>query len=226
MNQNKNRLGLGLLCKFIAGFLLVGALIFGSAGTLAFLNGWMLQVGLMAPMGLFALRLYLRDPDTLMRRLKTREIDPSQRFNIASSGLLFVASFIIAGLDYRFSWTAMPLGVSIVALVIMELSYALFVMVINENAYASRVVEVAKDQPLITTGPYAHVRHPMYTAAILLFISMPLVLGSLYALLPMLLYPAVLVRRIGSEEAMLSQQLAGYDAYRLRVRYRLLPFIW
>lgn len=226
MKNSRLKLLINMVIKFGLGFLAMGFILFACAGSLSYTNGWIFIIALASPMMLFGIALLIKDPETLARRLKSKEPDRSQRKNIAAGGVMFIAAFVLSGLDYRFGWSKAPLAVTISALAVMLVGYALFVAVILQNAYASRVVEVSDDQKVITTGLYAFVRHPMYVASILVFVSMPLVLGSYFALLPMLFYPAIIVRRIISEEALLMQKLAGYKAYTEKVLYRLLPFIW
>lgn len=226
MKANRMVLFLRMTGKLVAGFLLIALLLFLSAGTLSYVNGWILLIALGIPMLLFSVYLLLADPDTLARRLKSKEPDKSQRLVIAVSGLIFVATFLLAGLDFRWGWSQMPFSVTLVAVALLLLGYGMFITVILQNAYASRVVEVMENQKLITGGLYGLVRHPMYTATLLIFISMPLVLGSYFALLPMLAYPPIIVRRIKNEEALLCKELAGYAEFTKTTRYRLLPFIW
>ena len=220
------KLLLNMVIKFGLGFLMIGFILFACAGSFFYINGWIFIIALASPMIIFGIILLLKDPETLARRLKSKESDRSQRKNIAASGVMFIAAFALSGSDYRFGWSKAPFGVTISALAVMLIGYALFVTVILQNAYASRVVEVSDNQKIITTELYAFVRHPMYIASILVFVSVPLVLGTYFALLPMLFYPTIIVRRIINEEALLIQELAGYKEYTEKVSYRLLPFIW
>lgn len=225
MNK-KSRLLTNMVVKGLLGFLLLGLPLFGAAGSLRYMNAWLLIAVLFSLILAMGTLLLLKYPETLERRLKAKEKESAQKGYVSLIGLLFLASFILAGLDYRFQWTRVPFWVSLCALFLMCLGYGLFAATILQNAYASRVVEVQKDQTVVTTGLYAVVRHPMYLACLLLFPAMPLILGSYIALLPMLFLPIGLILRINNEEAMLRAELSGYAAYMQKTKYRLLPFIW
>ena len=212
--------------KFFAGVLLVGALIFLPAGTLRFGQGWLLMGVLFVPMFLAGLFLMARDPDRLRRRLDAREKEMTQKNVLLLSGLMFIAAFVLAGLSFRFGWLRFPNWVSVLGTVLFLLGYGLYALVLKENAYLARTVKVEAGQKLVDTGLYGLVRHPMYAATLLLFLSMPLILGSLLSFLVMLAYPCLLVRRIRNEEEVLLRELPGYEAYRRRVRWRLIPFLW
>ena len=212
--------------KFFAGVLLVGALIFLPAGTLRFGQGWLLMGVLFVPMFLAGLFLMARDPDRLRRRLDAREKEMTQKNVLLLSGLMFIAAFVLAGLSFRFGWLRFPNWVSVLGAVLFLLGYVLYAFVLTENAYLARTVKVAEGQQLVATGLYVLVRHPMYMATLLLFLSMPLILGSLLAFLVMLVYPFIIARRIRNEEEVLLRDLPGYAAYRRKVRWRLVPGIW
>ena len=220
------RLACSALIKFIAGLLLVGVLLFLPAGGFDYPNGWLFIGLLFAPMLLLGVILLIRSPDLLKRRLDAKEKEATQKGVVALSGLLFVGGFVIAGLDFRFGWTSMPTWVVIVASVVLLISYALYAEVMRENAYLSRTVEVQESQTVVDTGLYGIVRHPMYAATVWLFLSIPVVLGSLWSLLCFAPYVAVIVVRIHNEEKVLTEGLAGYEEYKKRVRYRLIPWIW
>jgi len=224
--MNRFKLLVSAVLRFSLGFVAIGALAFGAAGTLAYPNGWLFIGALIVPMLILCAVLLLRDPAALERRLASREPDKAQRWVIALSAVMFIGLFVIAGLDWRFGWSHMPLWVSWIAAAIMVGGYALFATVILQNSYASRVVDVFENQKLITNGLYGLVRHPMYTATLLLFLSMPIILGSWYALIPIFAYPLVLVRRIANEEELLGNELEGYAVYTQKTRYRLFPGIW
>ena len=224
--MNKKQLLVNMIIKGLSGFFLLGVILFGMAGTLRYWNGWLLIVPLLLLMLAMGTLLLAKYPQTLERRLKAKENENAQKRYISLIGLLFLASFILAGLDYRFHWTSVPFAISLIALLVMCLGYILFAATILQNAYASRVVEVQECQTVIRTGLYAVVRHPMYLACLLLFPAMPLVLGSYIALIPMLFFPIGLVLRIKNEEAMLCAELKGYTAYMQKTKYRLIPFIW
>ena len=214
------------MTKFLLGVAAVGLGIFLPAGTLRFSQGWLLMGVLFVPMFLAGLFLMARDPDRLRRRLDAREKEMTQRSVLLLSGLMFVAAFVLAGLSFRFGWLRFPYWVSVLGTVLFLLGYGLYALVLKENAYLARTVKVEAGQKLVDTGLYGLVRHPMYTATLLLFLSMPLILGSLLSFLVMLAYPCLLVRRIRNEEEVLLRELPGYEAYRRRVRWRLIPFLW
>lgn len=220
------KLLLSALIKFIMGIVLVGALLFIPAGTLAYINGWLFIGLLFIPMLILGTVLFFRSPELLGKRLNAREDENAQKGVVAISGLLFVAGFVTAGLDYRFGWSYVPLWGVTVASVILLISYALYAEVMRENVYLSRTVEVQKGQSVVDTGLYGIIRHPMYAVTIWLFLSIPIVLGSLWAFLCFLPYIAVIVVRIKNEEKVLEESLEGYREYKKRVKYRLIPFVW
>lgn len=220
------KLLMNALLKFLSGLLLVGLLLFLPAGTWAYPGGWLFTGLLFVPMLFFGLVLFWKAPELLKKRLQTKETQKDQVLVIVLSFLLFMAAFVLAGLDFRFGWTTVPRWLTIAAAVGMLLSYGMYMEVMRENAYLSRTVEIQEDQKVIDTGLYGIVRHPMYTATIFLFLSMPLVLGSWISFLIFLLYPAVILLRIRGEEALLEAELTGYSQYMKKVKYRLLPFIW
>ena len=226
MEAKRSVLALRMIVRFAMGFLLIGALLFVSAGSLGYINGWIFMLTLAVPMVVFGITLLIKAPAVLARRMQAKEPDKTQRAVVAASALIFIAAFVLAGLNYRFSWPGVPLGVAIAGIAVMLAGYALCAAVIMQNAYAARVVAVHENQRIITTGLYALVRHPMYAAIILLYIAMPFVLGSWIAVLPMLFYPFIIARRIENEEALLARELDGYAEYMRKVKYRLLPLIW
>ena len=214
------------LIKFISGFLLVAALLFLPAGTWAYPNAWLFIALLFIPMLTLGVWLYLKAPELLKKRVGGREKERTQKAVVAVSGLAFVLSFVLCALDFRFGWTELPDWLVVSSAVIQLASYGLYAAVMKQNAYLSRTVEIQQGQKLVDTGLYGIVRHPMYTATVLMFLAMPLVLGSWIGCGIMLVYPAVIVSRIKNEEKVLSDGLEGYEEYKLKVRYRLLPFIW
>jgi protein-S-isoprenylcysteine O-methyltransferase Ste14 len=214
------------IAKFILGVVLVGGLIFLPAGTLDFLGGWVLMTALFVPMFIAGIVMMLKNPNLLKSRLSAKENRKEQSTVIKLSGLMFLAGFIVAGLDFRFAWLTLPKGVAVAAAVAFLAAYVIYAEVLRENAYLSRTIEVQENQKVIDTGLYGIVRHPMYSATLLLFLSMPLVLGSLYSFLIFLSYPLIIAKRIKDEEAFLSEELTGYREYMGRVKYRLIPFIW
>ncbi len=220
------KLAFRALLKFLLGLLLVGALLFLPAGGLNYLHAWLFLGLLFLPMLLLGLVLFFKAPALLEKRLQAKEGEGTQRGVVAISGLLFLAGFVVAGLDHRFDWSRMPSWVVAVASTVLLVSYALYAEVMRENAYLSRTVEVQKDQRVVDTGLYGIVRHPMYAVTIWLFLAIPLVLGSWWSFLCFLPYVPVIVVRIRNEEAVLENGLAGYAEYKTRVRYRLLPGIW
>lgn len=227
MNGRYNmKLLLNALTKYLAGLLLVGLLLFLPAGTFSYPNAWLFCGLLFVPMLILGVILYIKSPELLAKRLNHREKQNEQKKVVAGSGLLFVAGFVLAGLDFRFRWTFVPVWLVIMSSVIHLLSYAMYAEVMRENAYLSRTVEVQENQKVIDTGLYGIIRHPMYTATIFLFLSIPLVLGSWIAFAVFLCYPIMIVKRIRNEEDVLRAELDGYDDYTKRVRRRLIPFIW
>lgn len=214
------------IIKFLLGIVLVGALIFLPAGTLDFFGGWLFMGVLFIPMLLAGIVMMIKNPALLARRLDAKEKQKEQGTLIKLSGLMFVVGFVLAGLDARFGWLPIPRGVQYGAAVLFLLSYAMWAEVLRENAYLSRTVKVEEGQKVVDTGLYGVVRHPMYTATLVLFLSMPIVLGSIIALVPFLAYPFLIVSRIKNEERLLECELRGYTEYKTRVKYRLIPFIW
>ena len=214
------------ILKFLLGVLLVGVLIFLPAGTLNYFNGWLLMGILFIPMFFAGIVMMIKSPNLLKSRLNAKEKLKEQNFVIKLSGLMFLVGFILAGLGVRFNWYVLPIGVSIGGAVAFLLAYVLYTEVLRENAYLSRTIKVQEGQKVVDTGLYAIVRHPMYSATLLLFISMPIVLGSLYSLIVFLAYPFIIAKRIKSEEEFLEKELTGYKEYKKKVKYRLIPFIW
>ena len=220
------KLLINALTKFLCGLLLVGLLLFLPAGTLAYPNAWLFIALLFIPMIILGVFLFIKSPELLKRRLDTKEKDKTQKGVVALSALLFLGGFIVAGLDFRFSWSEIPLWVVILASAALLTSYALYAEVMRENVYLSRTVKVESSQKVIDTGLYAIIRHPMYAVTIWLFLSIPIILGSFYALLCFIPYPIIIAVRIRSEEKLLSKELDGYEKYKKKVKYRLIPFIW
>ena len=214
------------LTKFACGVLLVGLLIFLPAGTLTFTYGWLLMGLLFIPMLIAGFVMLFKSPDFLKKRLDAKEKQGKQKGVVAVSGFMFIAGFVVAGLDFRFGWSRMPNWVTIVASVTFLLDYALYAEVMRENAYLSRTIKVEDGQKVVDTGLYSIVRHPMYAVTIELFLMMPLILGSWYALIVFAVYPAVIVVRLKDEEALLTRELPGYEEYKQKVKWRLIPFIW
>jgi protein-S-isoprenylcysteine O-methyltransferase Ste14 len=214
------------IAKFVAGFLIVGLLLFLPAGTLTWWRGWLLMGVLFVPMFVAGLVMMARAPDLLRSRLDAREEQAEQRAVVALSGLMFVAAFVVAGLGHRLGWPVLPTWASWVGAVAFLAAYALYAEVLRENTYLSRTVEVQEDQKVIDTGLCGIVRHPMYMVTVLLFLAMPLVLGSVISFVIMLCYIPIIVKRIKNEERVLEEGLPGYKEYKKKVKYRLIPFIW
>ena len=220
------KLFVGAITKFLLGVALVDVLIFLPAGTLSFFNGWLLMGVLFIPMFFGGIVMMIKNPRLLESRLNAKEKQQEQNLVVKLSGLMFLAGFIVAGLGVRFGWFTLPLGVSVAAAVVFLIAYALYAEVLRENTYLSRTIEVQENQTVVDTGLYGIVRHPMYSVTLLLFLSMPLVLGSVYAFLIFLAYPFIIAKRIKHEEAFLENELSGYREYKQKVKFRLIPFIW
>ena len=214
------------IAKFSFGVVLVGLLIFLPAGSLSYIYGWLLMGILFAPMFLAGVVMVFKNPELLKKRLNAKEKREKQSLVVKLSGLMFLAGFVIAGLGFRFGWYILPKSVVMGAAVIFLAAYVLYAEVLRENTYLSRTVEVQENQKVIDTGLYGIVRHPMYSVTLLLFLSMPLVLGSIYSFLIFLVYPFVIVKRIKDEEELLEKELNGYREYKQKVKYRLIPLIW
>ena len=209
-----------------SGAILMGLLLFLPAGTVHYWNAWLLLAILFLPMLVVGIVLMRKAPDLLRKRLNTKETESDQITVIIGSSAMFVSGFILAGLDFRFGWLPLPRWVSIAAAVVFLIAYALYVEVLRENAYLSRTVEIQENQKVIDTGLYGIVRHPLYSVTLLLFLSIPLVLGSLISLMVFLFYPFLIAKRIRNEEQVLEAGLEGYTEYKTRVKYRIIPFIW
>ena len=220
------KLLLSALIKFTCGLLMVGLLIFLPAGTLHYGKGWLLIGLLFVPMLIAGFVMFFKSPDFLAKRLDAKEKQATQKGVVAFSGLMFVGGFVVAGLDFRFDWSSMPAVVTVAASALFLLSYALYAEVMRENAYLSRTIRVEAGQKVVDTGLYGIVRHPMYMATILLFLTMPIVLGSWYALIIFAFYPAIIIVRLKDEEALLTRELPGYAEYKQKVKYRIVPFLW
>jgi protein-S-isoprenylcysteine O-methyltransferase Ste14 len=214
------------IIKFLLGVILVGLLIFLPAGTVSYFNGWLLMGILFVPMFFAGIVMMFKNPELLKKRLNAKEKQQEQNMVVKLSGLMFLVGFILAGLGFRFGWDTLPKGFTIGAAVVFLVAYLLYAEVLRENTYLSRTIEVQEDQKVIDTGLYGIVRHPMYSATVLLFLSMPLVLGSLYSFLIFLAYPFIIAKRIVHEEAFLEKELSGYREYKQKVKYRLIPYIW
>jgi protein-S-isoprenylcysteine O-methyltransferase Ste14 len=216
----------GAIGKFLLGLVLVGTLIFLPAGTLRFFGGWLLMGILFIPMFCAGLVMMAKNPELLKKRLNAKEKEAEQTLVVKLSGLMFILGFVLAGLDFRYGWLPLPPWVNIAAAILFLIAYILYAEVLRENTYLSRTIEVQQGQKVIDTGLYGIVRHPMYSATLLLFLSMPLVLGSAVSFMVFLVYPLIISKRIRNEEQVLAEGLEGYKAYMQKVKYRLIPYIW
>lgn len=214
------------LTKFVFGLLLVGLLLFLPAGTFAYWQAWLFIGILFVPMFIAGIVLIVRQPELLRKRLDAKEQQQEQKWVVALSGLMFIAVFVVAGLSHRFGWYMLPDWAVFVAIVVFLAAYALYAEVMRENVWLSRTIEVQENQQVVSTGLYGIVRHPMYSATLLLFLSMPLVLASPWSFAIMLLYIPIIALRIRNEEQVLERELKGYTEYKQRVKYKLIPFIW
>ena len=223
---DKIRLLVSALIKYVFGVALVALMIFLPAGDFVYPNAWLFMALLFVPMLILGVWLYVANPALLASRIKNKEQRKEQKHVVALSGIIFISVFVLCGLDYRYDWSEVPRWLVCVASVLLLVGYVMYAEVMRENAYLSRTIEVQEGQKLIATGMYAVVRHPMYSATILMYLAIPLVLGSLWALLLMSFYPFVIVKRIRNEEQLLVQELPGYREYQKRVKYKIIPGIW
>lgn len=214
------------ILKFLFGVILIVVLIFIPANTIKYWNGWLFMGLLFIPMFIAGIVMMIKSPNLLRIRLDAKEKETEQKSVVALSGLMFLVGFIIAGLNYRFNWMQLPNIVVIIASIIFLLSYILYAEVLRENAFLSRTIEVQKNQKLIDTGLYRIVRHPMYFATIFLFLSIPLILGSFISFIIFLAYPFIIAKRIKNEEKVLEKELDGYNEYKKKVKYKMIPFVW
>ena len=220
------KLFISAISKLVIGLVAIATLLFAPAGTFAFPGAWRLLMLLFIPMIIMGVALLIWAPETLSRRLRSKEERVKQKGVVALSGILFVASFILAGLDFRFGWSSLPHWVLWTSSIVFLLSYGMYAEVMRENEWLSRSIEVMEGQKVVSTGLYGIVRHPMYTATILMFLAMPLVMGSWWAFLVMVPYVIAIVTRIKDEEILLTKELEGYLEYKEKVRWKLIPYIW
>ena len=220
------KLLISALTKYLAGLLMMGVLLFLPAGTLQYPNGWLFCGLLFVPMLILGVVLFCKAPALLEKRLRTKETQTAQKQVIGVSALMFIVGFLLAGLDFRFGWTRVPHWIVGTASVLLLISYGLYAEVMRENAWLSRSVEIQEGQTVVDTGLYGIVRHPMYAVTTLLFLSMPLILGSWISFAVFLIYPVLMVKRIKHEERLLEAELAGYRDYQKNVPYRMIPFLW
>ena len=222
----KNNLFLQALKKIIAGFVAIGVLLFLSAGTLYYWNAWLFVAVLFVPMLFLGVMMLFKSPKLLEKRLDAKEKVNEQKWVVALSGIMFVAAFVVAGLNFRFSWHSLPDYVIWIGVVFFLLSYLIYAEVMRENAFLSRTIEIQENQKVIDTGLYGIVRHPMYSATLIMFLSIPLILGSVISFAIMLAYIPIIAVRMNSEEQVLEEGLRGYKEYKQRVRYKVIPFVW
>ena len=214
------------ITKFILGFVLIALLLFIPSGTLNYWNAWLFICILFVPMFIVGIILMVKNPDLLRKRLNSKEKESEQEILLLIVGVMFICGFVISGLNYRFKWIILSKWIVFVASIIFLFAYVLYAEVLRENMYLSRIIEVQENQKVIDTGLYGIVRHPMYSSTILLFLSIPLVLGSLLSFLIFLIYPVIIAKRITNEEQVLEQGLKGYSEYKNKVKYKVIPFIW
>ena len=220
------KLFISAIVKYLLGVIIIGLLVFIPAGTIKYFNGWLFMVVLFIPMLFAGIVMMIKNPELLKSRLDAKEKQKEQGLVIKLSGLMFIIGFIVAGLDYRYNWLQLPrLGVYI-AVGLFLFGYIMWGIVLKQNTYLSRTIKVTENQKVIDSGLYGIVRHPMYTATLILFLSMPLVLGSVVSFFVFLMYPILIIIRIIYEEKFLEKELVGYIEYKKKVRYRLIPFIW
>ena len=220
------KLFLQAIGKFLAGLILIGLLLFLPAGTFGYWNAWLLIGILFGPMFIAGVVMMARDPELLKKRLNAKEEQKEQKAVVALSGMMFLAAFVVAGLNFRFSWIVLPAWSAYVGAGIFLAAYLMYAEVMRENAYLSRTIEVQENQKVVDTGLYGVIRHPMYSATLLLFLSMGFVLGSLISFLILLLYMPIIAMRMKNEEKVLTEGLEGYEAYRKKVKYKVIPLIW
>lgn len=220
------KLFLNALIKFICGVVLVGLLLFLPAGTFNFLNAWIFIGVLFIPMFFVMIYLAIKKPELLEKRIKAKEKENVQKTVVGLTALIFIAAFIIAGFDFKYNWSKLPNIVTYISTGVLLISYALYVEVLRENEYLSRNVEVQENQKVVDTGLYGIVRHPMYLATIFLYLSIPLILGSIYSFIIFLPFVLLIIKRIKNEEKVLEEGLEGYSEYKKKVKYRLIPFVW
>lgn len=222
----RKQLAINGLIKMLSGILLIALLLFLPAGTLSFPGAWRMLAVLFVPMFILGIVLLEKKPELLEKRLSQKESEPEQNKVILFSGLMFIASFLLCGFDFRFGWTFVPKWLTAAGCVVFLVTYAAFAELLRENEYLSRTVEVQKGQKVISTGLYGIVRHPMYAVIFWMFLSMPVIIGSFAGLVPMVFLPVILAKRIKNEEKVLKKDLPGYEEYTKKVRYRIIPFVW
>lgn len=226
VNGMTKKLFLQAIGKFILGIILFGVVLFVPAGTIHYPNGWLLISVLFIPMFIAGIVMMFKNPELLKKRLNAKEEEKKQKKVVALSGIMFLAAFVIAGLNFRFKWFILPNWAVIIGTVVFLLAYAMYAEVLRENTYLSRTVEVQENQKVIDTGLYGIVRHPMYSATLFLFLSMGIILGSPISFMILLLYIPIIAKRIKNEEMVLEEGLIGYSEYKTKVKYKVIPFVW
>ena len=220
------KLFLQAIIKYVFGVLIVGGLLFIPANSFDYWNGWLFMGLLFIPMFIAGIILMIKNPELLRKRLNAKEQENEQKWVLLFSGLMFIAGFIVAGLNYKYKWIEMPNAVTIISSILFIIAYILYAEVLRENTYLSRTIEVQENQKVIDTGLYGIVRHPMYATTILLFLTIPLVLGSIISFIIFLIYPIIIGKRIKNEEKILEKNLKGYTEYKKKVKYKVIPFVW
>ena len=214
------------IIKYVLGVLIIGAVLFASANSFEYWNGWLFMGLLFIPMFIAGIILMIKNPELLRKRLNAREKENEQKWVLLFSGLMFLSGFIIAGLNYRYKWIEIPNAVTIISSILFIIAYILYAEVLRENTYLSRTIEVQENQKVIDTGLYGIVRHPMYAVTIVLFLTMPLILGSIISFIIFLIYPIIIGKRIKNEEKVLERDLKGYAEYKKKVKFKVIPFVW
>ena len=220
------KLFLQAIIKYVYGVLIVGGLLFIPVNSFDYWNGWLFMGLLFIPMFIVGIILMIKNPELLRKRLNAKEQENEQKWVFLFSGLMFIAGFIIAGLNYRYRWIEMPNVVTIISSILFIIAYILYAEVLRENTYLSRTIEVQENQKVIDTGLYGIVRHPMYAVTLVLFLTIPLVLGSIISFIIFLIYPIIIGKRIKNEEKVLEKDLKGYTEYTKKVKYKVIPFVW
>ena len=220
------KLFLQAIIKYVFGVLIVGGLLFIPANSFDYWNGWLFMGLLFIPMFIAGIILMIKNPELLRKRLNAKEQENEQKWVLLFSGLMFIAGFIVAGLNYKYKWIEMPNVVIIISSILFIIAYILYAEVLRENTYLSRTIEVQENQKVIDTGLYGIVRHPMYSVTIILFLTMPLILGSIISFIIFLIYPIIIGKRIKNEEKVLEKDLKGYTEYTKKVKYKVIPFLW
>lgn len=214
------------IIKYVLGVLIIGAVLFAPANSFEYWNGWLFMGLLFIPMFIAGIILMIKNPELLRKRLNAREKENEQKWVLLFSGLMFLSGFIIAGLNYRYKWIEIPNAVTIISSILFIIAYILYAEVLRENTYLSRTIEVQENQKVIDTGLYGIVRHPMYAVTIVLFLTMPLILGSIISFIIFLIYPIIIAKRIKNEETVLERDLKGYAEYKKKVKFKVIPFVW